>query len=571
MKKNTFDAVNLSIKITELQKEVLNKLRECDYRENADALNASIEKLEEADKIKITFAGQYSSGKSTIISALTGRTDIKIDSDVATSEVTNYDWGSVVLTDTPGLHSGNHSHDEIAQKAIEVADILVYCITSDLFNEYTLRDFNNLAFQLGYYSKIIFVVNKISKEATDNLDGLIECYRISLNKAMYPHSLREFPVCFIDAKDYREGIQSNDNDFIEYSRFETIIKVLNDFVSRKGSLCKLETPLQLIKNEIDSLLEDTITGKDNQAYLVILSRLLKKVNQTKNSAVAEWNFIVAEELSGIIRKGNELSLKIGSEDIHFSEKDFTVLVESVCLKIQKRLDEMLKEKLDNLNEEIENVMKSGSAEFYFDQINKEKISGSADFSARTKLNMKRLSKLNGILETATGGVVKLATGAKGSTGILNATGASGSAIHKGILAVGGKIGVKFKPWQAVNMAKNIGNVMKFVGPALAILTLVIDVKDCVDESAEARKIIGAQIEFREGFNDTVNQLEAEYSKERQKCVAVFEDITNQIESAQKEVYKENDKKEGLSKWLNKFNERLMDMKKEIHNCDYKII
>ena len=50
--------------------------------------------------------GQYSSGKSNIISALTGRKDIKIDANVATDIVSEYLWNNIVLMDTPGILAG---------------------------------------------------------------------------------------------------------------------------------------------------------------------------------------------------------------------------------------------------------------------------------------------------------------------------------------------------------------------------------------------------------------------------------------------------------------------------------
>lgn len=53
-------------------------------------------------------------------------------------------------------------------------------------------------------------------------------------------------------------------------------------------------------------------------------------------------------------------------------------------------------------------------------------------------------------------------------GFLRSMDVAGSGVHRGVLAVGKFVGIKFKPWQAVGVAKNIGNAAKFLGPVLAI-------------------------------------------------------------------------------------------------------
>ncbi|MEH2080733.1 MAG: GTPase [Nostoc sp.] len=45
--------------------------------------------------LSLAFIGQYNAGKSTTISALTGRRDIRIDSDIATDKTASYDWNSI--------------------------------------------------------------------------------------------------------------------------------------------------------------------------------------------------------------------------------------------------------------------------------------------------------------------------------------------------------------------------------------------------------------------------------------------------------------------------------------------
>jgi hypothetical protein len=89
--------------------------------------------------LTVAFVGQYSAGKSTIISALTGRRDIHIDADIATDKTAPYDWNGIRVIDTPGLFTDRHDHDEITYEAIAKADLLVFCLTYMLFDTLTVE------------------------------------------------------------------------------------------------------------------------------------------------------------------------------------------------------------------------------------------------------------------------------------------------------------------------------------------------------------------------------------------------------------------------------------------------
>ena len=183
----------------------------------------------------VAFIGQYSAGKSTIISALTGRNDIYIDSDIATDKTTSYDWNGIKLIDTPGLWRGHEDHDEITYDAIEKADLLVFCLTHSLFDSFTLDNFKKLAYNNGYSHKMMLVINKMSQEGGEE-EQKITSYYDSLIKSLEPHRLEEFPICFIDAKDYCEGREDNDDYLLEASRFQTFIDELNKFVKNRADV-----------------------------------------------------------------------------------------------------------------------------------------------------------------------------------------------------------------------------------------------------------------------------------------------------------------------------------------------
>ena len=65
------------------------------YESAQELLEKNVNKKLNESKLRVAFIGQYSAGKSTIISALTGVKDIKIDSDVATDSTQDYSWNKV--------------------------------------------------------------------------------------------------------------------------------------------------------------------------------------------------------------------------------------------------------------------------------------------------------------------------------------------------------------------------------------------------------------------------------------------------------------------------------------------
>ena len=99
-----FKAGSFSSRTETIYKRLIAVYNKFQKSETADKLSTDYDELSKEEKITVAFVGQYSSGKSTIIKALTGEKDILIDADIATGAVTPYEWGgSFLLVDTPGL------------------------------------------------------------------------------------------------------------------------------------------------------------------------------------------------------------------------------------------------------------------------------------------------------------------------------------------------------------------------------------------------------------------------------------------------------------------------------------
>lgn len=560
-----FKTTELACRIETDKRKILELYGKGGYAEDAQRLNEQLETIAKEDKIRVVFIGQYTAGKSTIISALTANKDIKIDSDIATSFSADYSWNGVTLTDTPGLYTENPEHDARTIEMIKKSDLLVYCITSDLFNQYTRQDFEKWAFDVGYAGKMFLIVNKMSKEAGE-YNELADNYSASLNKALVPHSVNEFSYSFVDAKDYKDGVDEDNRELVEYSHFEDFIKRLNVFIQQKGLLGKLDTPIMVLKASIDDISQKVIEDEANRAYISLLSRIEKKIDHQRNQVAIDAHNIIRRGLKPITDKAFELSRMIGVEDIDYTEDDINELIAISCESINSQLAALCERSIDQLNSEVEDVMNSGTASYFFSAVNSSYDGKKHLFESQgTKLSRAQFESIRNVVESITGKTISLATkgGAASAKFFIKSTEASGSQIHKAVLVVGGKIGYKFKPWQAVNIAKNIGNAAKVLGPVTSALGLLLDVKETVDDQTKVQKVQQAQLEYRQSFADIASDLENQYSNELNGIFDVYGEISTQLKTSRDNVQSMIKSNDEMTRRLLEIRNDLTDIQAEI--------
>lgn len=503
--------------------------------------------------LSVAFVGQYSAGKSTIISALTGQRDIRIDADIATDKTASYDWNGIKLIDTPGLFTDRQDHDEITYDAINKADLLVFCLTYMLFDSVTVENFKKLAYNEGYRWKMMLVVNKMSDEAGEE-EQKIASYRKSLADALHPYNIDEFPLCFIDAKDYCEGIDENEDFLLEVSRFQSFIDALNNFVERRGSLARFDTPVRIALGCVDDAqLSFARNSNQDSAFLEILTRLSRIVRKERDRLRTKVQSIALEMSSAVAKEGTILAAALGSD------QDFEVLNKQAALNVQKhyekgetKLQEAVNAAVEAIQQEVEEVFESNLAQAFVASLERNQNISAQNVGAG--MDMERIKGqvtwLKKIGETAGVELTKMATRGFAKTagqGILRSIDVAGSGLHQGVLAVGKFVGFKFKPWQAIGIAKNLGNAAKFLGPALALVSVGVELlqmqqeHEREQEMADIRRDITSQ--FQVIAKDLENQIEIQlWEFERQ----VYGEIEKQISVARQ---KEEDAIASSNTWV----------------------
>lgn len=543
-------------KILEDSKKIVSNYN----NEIVESLAKDIEEIENQKLLTISFIGQYSSGKSTIISALTGNKSIKIDADIATDKTTDYAWNNVLLTDTPGLFTDRKDHDDITYKKIKESDLLIYCLTSDLFDDIILENFKKIAFEEKQKNKMMVVINKMSMESGE-YSKLVENYKKSLNDSLEPHKIDEFPLCFIDAADYIEGVDENENELKELSHFNDFVKLMNIFIKEKGIWAKFSTPIYRTISFIDNSIL-SISSKDNKEFLILVNRIEKEVQFKKQLAYNRVSPLIMELSSTIILYSNDITSKIGVENIDFDsvQKEIGIRIKKDIEESQVKIQEVLNEINGELNDTIKDLFDSDLGKYVLDSISDSKLNinnvSLMDFTEIIS-NFSSISDITGKVA----GSVKNFIGVNNAGLILKAKDlASGNRAVEIVKNIGHFFGVKFQPWGAINIVKNIGNVANFLGPVLSIFSIGIEVANFVKDEENARKLSKAKQDCYNEFSKMSKDIEEQFNNQLESYIKeVFDKILEQIKNLRANMIEEEKTGDSSVLKLKEYKKQLEDM------------
>lgn len=494
-----------------------NLLAETDNQDLVSKLDAELEQATDRKELSLAFVGQYSSGKSTIISAMTGDKQIKIDANVATDVVSKYEWNNILLMDTPGILAGKkESHDEATKEALKESDLIFYVLTSQLFDDIIFNNFIDLAYNQRLADKMFIVINKMGMESGE-YDELVENYTVSLQKifAERGYSLDQFPVAFIDAYDYIEGVDEKDEEFIKLSHFGRFLDMLNAFVDQKGLIKKqFDTPVRILQSYLKNIQVAAVDKTISDFYNQFEQKLTSSEKELKRDVEQVLSWFDSSCMSEVIN----LSSEIGDIDEAVwtqKQNDLSNKLSNMISEASDRIDMSINQNYDRLLKEMSEFSGKEALVKYAESIDAKINSPSISIEEKKSLTMQRNS-LTYLLKQGANKVSSMAPGVNSLSGGISA--ASGSTLHEGVLTIGHLFGKSFKPWQAVRWASNIAKVAKFGVPIVAV---GIDVWMQVREDKRENKMI-AQIKSAK------NQFVTTYQCEINKIKSQFEDYLHTI-------------------------------------------
>lgn len=481
-------------------------------------INDKLAAYRERGVLSVAFVGEYSAGKTSLISALTGRRDLKISADIATDQCKHYQWHAVHLVDTPGLWTERKDHDQTAMKAIAEADLIVYCLTYSLFDTTTLANFNELAFERNFQQKMLLLVNKMSAEAGD-VETRIEHYKSSLAASLVPYQLRQFPVLFCDARDEIDGVDESDDELRALSRFDLLTEALDKFCRDKGELAKLDTPIRMVLDTLDqaSTSCQRAEGKDDQ-YLYLSNQITGAVSRGRRGLRAAMDAEVVALAGKVARMGIEFADRLGSDPaLEGDLKLADTTIQAHCDESAKRIQMLADGAIDALQKDFQRTFESPIMKDYMasaEQSPGTGVGGPSNIGASMQKSAAALKRLGDV------------AGVSSVKGFVSATEASKTLIADGIRTVGKWVGHSFKPWQAANWAKNVINAAPYIGVALSVLAVASDVVSEVEAVNNEATLARAKRDLINGIANTAGDIRLNMQG---SCAEIVNGIYGQLE------------------------------------------
>lgn len=473
--------------------------------------------------VRIVFAGQYSAGKSSILKMMTGREDIAVGAGITTQEVNEYDWGGVIIVDTPGVHTQlRPDHDEASYEAISKADLLVFVVTNELFDSHLAEHFRKLAIDRDKAHEMVLVVNKMRRCAGGNTAASQEVIREDLRKVLAPFSPEQLRVTFIDAEAALESRGENDPDvasiLLKKSGFPAFLGEFNRFVRDQGLAAQYTTALYTVEQVLQEALAAESSGDtDVDGLEELLLQQRRALVETQAQIPRSVENRVQQTSSNIRRDGRRVSDLIhGGSD----PEEIDAKLKEAQRRVQERTDELaelvqdtVEQHMSELAERVNEIAESELAKELLRRLvtRLEVELGTLDVDAKTMNNARTVSDLSRKLGEF---LIKNSFNPSASTfaGVFKLNQYSGTATHSAVKSVGHFFGKSFKPWEAVKWTKAIANAGRVLAIAGTILSFVLQIKEDYDAAKLEVELRESRTAVRSGFNEAAHVIEMHFDE-----------------------------------------------------------
>lgn len=528
-------------------RQLHHDLRTAAQRSEDPQINALVSELDEvrilgaasdSPPLTIAFAGQYDAGKSTILRVLTGREDIVIGADVSTGSVTAYDWLGVSLLDTPGIHAGRPEHDEQTYAAIARADLLVFVVTSDLFDDTIGHHFRELAFKRQHARRMLLVVNKMNQD-----DGSPEAKRPGIEQVTAPLTLDDFRGVFIDARSWLEAQDADDEDradLLAIANIGALTDALNAFIAERGLAGRLSAPLFTMRGVAEQA--SALLATDfplERAALELLHRKRGLLLASRARLRTAMGGVIARAVADIGTYGDEVAEAIepGKTEAQIEALNTTARARAAT-RSAKLSDDALKcveGELAEVQRQLEALQNSALARELAAQLEGgapgdaafggyaspawaagNQAKGPADWPAMT-------GKVGGAAKKIGNLAARWATGPAAADGasVFSLTAARGSDAHTVVYNVGKFFGVKFKPWGAVKIARTIGNAGRVISAVGGVLGVVAQFAEDRQQDQYRIQLRDARDGVRSAYRDSALAIQAAFWEQFEAFLADF--------------------------------------------------
>jgi GTPase SAR1 family protein len=485
----------------------------------------SIDTHEQLPPLKIAFVGQYSAGKSSLIKMLTGIDEIRVGSGVTTVESSAYVYQGLHVVDTPGIRAGHcESHDAKAMQAMAEADLLVFVITNELFDDVLGAYFRRLCFDQQRQKELLIVINKTQNDPGDDQTKLA-----AICPVLDPLIPENFPIVFTDAQSFFDAQEEDDEiereELLVLSNRQALVLAIDRFAEARGIYARISTPLQRLQQQLQDRLDELTPASPLEKALVALMRQGRRLFVDSRRSLSRSATALLDDLHGkIIQQGNVLADAVGSGE----QGEFERLHAATSQQCQRLVEatahalaETLEQHVQDLEKDLQELAKTPLGEKVMQAMAQASgpEAGPVNTPSATgpegvwSLNAELGRSLASEVEKGLAFVVKSAVGDASKTGL---KAVSGSSLHEAVKKVGEFIGYKFKAWEAIKIADTLGKGAKFLGPVMAVAGVGLQLLDDHQQSKMRKQVLDAKRSIRREFLEFAHAICQQFKAEETK-------------------------------------------------------
>ncbi len=527
--------------------------------------------LSENKGVTLVFAGQYSAGKSSVMKVLTDRQDIAIGEGITTAKANSYDWDGITIIDTPGIHTEIHpDHDEITYKAISEADLLVFVITNELFDDHLASHFRNLAIDRHKASEMMLVVNKMRRCAKGNTLEAQNIIREDLRKVLAPYSPEDLHITFIDAKAALESREEEDKELSEMlwekSGIDSLTREMNNFIRDKGLKSRYTTALYTLEQTLqEAISKQPGNDIDLAGTEELLLQKRGRLKETESSIHLSADEEIQKAVSQIREIGRNEAEKIhAGADVELVNKELALAqknVEKITEQLEHTLDVVIGRQIEGLNRKLQALADSEFAKVLLPRLQQkiEQIPISQKNKNDIKIVADSASNLGKFL-------VKNASSQTGDilTDFFRLNQSSGTPVHQAIKNIGNVLGYKFKPWEAIRWANRVANLGRVLLVAGSIVQFILLLKEDSDAQKQENALRETRDSIRSGFNEAATITEMHFNEATKVYTIdkISSEIAN-IDSQLEKLHTMHNEKDRVFKTLLELLEKTRSLIKQI--------
>lgn len=497
----------------------------------------------EDKKLKVVLIGGFSEGKTSIAAAWLEEYDknkMKIAMTESTDDIREYNVGNINLVDTPGLFgfketANKEKYKDITKKYISEANIVLYVMNSDNpIKESHKEEIQWLFKDLNLLPRTVFILSRFDNvadiEDENDYNGMLKIKRDNVLKRLEDFEVihvaesQKLPIVAVAANPFDEGIEywlGKLSEFKKISHIDSLQHATSDIVEKNGGIDSvlLETQKSIIREVLE--LKMPLATKKVEKLDKEYKNLNNVINQMNgDSANLETKiFDVKKYLKNfVIELFRDLILQLKGTTLEtFNDFFERNLGDKGIILSNKILDEFDKKVFD-IETDVQRLEKN---------LNNE-IDNFKEFTQNSSLEKFKVGSQ----------MMKMAN--------LNLTNASVIAVRDFL-----NLSIKFKPWQAVKIAKFINNGVPIIG---SIAGIAFDLWDSYSKKQK-----------EDEFLRTKNKIKEDFEKQREEYVELIENpeefdkkifrsyfkLQNNIVDLSNELSEKEKEKEIFKNWMEK--------------------